>query len=412
MRQGKLSVEQYHDYLYRKLREIIDHHYRNSPATKQRMDACGIAPSDIKTLDDLEKLPLLAKDEMVRLQAENPPFAGFLGQPLEEQQKVYISPGPLYDTCDHEQVLEAFAESMEPLKVGKGDKIINTFSYHMVPLAHWLDDAARRRGATIIPTGTGSSELQVKLMHDLGVTGYLGTGRFLDTLIKKAEELGYDFRRDFRLRFWYGGADPTSEATKRKFTEDYGIERIEIYGTAELAIVAYECQYHNGWHVVKHMIAEILDPVTRKRLGPGEIGEVVCTAFDKSYALIRFCTGDLSRYQDTPCPCGDVAPRLMGFLGRVGEAIKVRGMFVHPENVREALAKFPQLTKCQLVINQVGGKDVVLLKVEGTYEESISQEIYKRFPEVCRVRLDNVEFLSPGTIPADAKVVLDQRTWE
>ena len=412
MKQDKLSLEQYHDYLNKKLKETIDHAYHNSPAIKRRMDASGVKPSDIKTFGDLEKIPIVTRDEMVRLQAEDPPFGGFLAQPLEEQRMVVFSPGPLYASCDWEQKLTTMLEGLEPCNIGKGDLIINAFTYHMVPLAHFLEYACGKIGATIIPTGTGNTELQVKIMHDLGVTGYFGTARFLDTIIKKAEEMGYDFRRDFRLRFCMTAADIFPKALKQSFIKDYGIRVVDIIGTAEAGVSGTECEYNSGWHLIKDIIVEIVDPVTKKCLGPGEIGEIVYTNFDKTFPFIRFGTGDLSRLDDTPCPCGNVTPRLMGLLGRVGEAIKLRGMFVHPRDLGGVLAKFPQLTKYQLLIDQVGGKDFATLKVEGVYEENISQEIYNGFAEICRVRLDNVEFVSPGAIPADAKIIVDQRAWK
>ncbi len=407
--------EEREKYLKEKLRYIIKHAYENAPAIKRKFDAVGIKPEDIQTIKDLEKIPITSKDEMVRLQNENPPFGGFLAVPLEKLEKVFLSPGPLYDPQSLKVKAAMAADIFSVMKLGKGDRVLNTFSYHLVPPAHWIDEAVKMMGATVIPTGVGNTELQVKIMHDLGVTGYAGTPSFLNILIKKAEELGYNFRRDFKLRFALVGAEMLPPSLRKSFEEDYGIQVVETYGTAELGLLAYNCERKEGMHIVDEVILEIVDPATGKQLGPGEVGEVVVTSFDEAYALIRYGTGDLSYYSDEPCACGRVSPRLMRIVGRVGEAVKIRGMFVHPRQVERCLSGFPQVTKYQLVVDRVQQRDTAVLRVEvteGADKEALSQGIEKSFSEICTVKLDKVEYVSPGTIPAEAKIILDQRKWE
>lgn len=409
------SREEREKYLNEKLRHVIKNAYDNAPAVKRKFDAAGVKPSDISTIKDLEKIPVTSKDELVRLQKENPPFGGFLAVPIEKLEKIFLSPGPLFDAGTVKDRVKMLSDISPLVKLGKGDRVVNTFSYHLVPPAHWIDEAVRMAGATVLPTGVGNTDVQVKVMHDLGVTGYAGTPSFLSIIIKRAEELGYNFRRDFKLRFAIVGAEMLPLSLRKSFEEDYGIQVVETYGTADLGFLAYSCEQKSGMHLVSDVIVEIVDPATGKQLGPGEIGEVVVTSFDEAYTLIRFGTGDLSYYSDDPCPCGRITPRLMRIVGRVGEAVKIRGMFVHPRQVEQCLAKFPQVTKFQLIVDRVQQRDTAVLKTEvteGADKEAIAQGIEKSFPEICTVKLDKVDFITPGTIPADAKIILDQRKWE
>lgn len=411
----QMSRAEREKHLSEKLRHIIKHAYDNAPAIKKKFDASGIKPNDIRTIKDLEKVPITSKDEMVRLQNENPPFGGFLTVPLEKLEKIFMSPGPLYDPQTLKRTAGMAADILSVAKLGKGERVLNTFSYHLVPPAHWVDEAVRMMGGTVIPTGVGNTDVQVKMMYDLGVSGYVGTPSFLSILIKRAEELGHNFRRDFKLRFAVVGAEPLAPSLRKSFEEDYGIQVIETYGTAELGLLSYNCERKEGMHIVEDIIVEIVDPATGKQLGPGEIGEVVVTTFDEAYALIRYGTGDLSYYSDEPCACGRTSNRLMRIVGRVGEAVKIRGMFVHPRQIEQCLASFPQVKKCQLIVDRVQQRDTAVLNIEvaeGAEVEAICRGIEKSFPEVCTVRLDKVECVAPGTIPADAKVISDQRKWE
>lgn len=411
------SPEEREKYLNEKLRYIIKHAYENAPAAKKKMDAVGVKPSDIRTTKDIEKLPVTTKDELRDLQKENPIFGGFVAVPEEQLKTMFISPGPLYDAGNVDYRGQTIAIALSRFNVGKGDRVVNTFSYHMMPLGHWFHQAVLLMGATIIPTGTGGSEAQARTLYELGVTGYIGTASFLDTILKKAEGQGLDIRRDLKLRWGLFIAEMFPLSLRKHFEEDYGIETMDSWGTADLGVIAYDCEHKAGMHFTDEGgFIEIVDPKTGKQLGPGEVGEVVVTNFDEVYPLIRFGTGDLSKYADEPCACGRFTPRLQGMLGRVGEAIKIRGTFVHPKQVGEVCAKFPVVTKYQLVLDRAGQKDVVTLQIETKEEvadkEKLFQDILKCFPDVCTVKANSVKIMPPGTIPEERKIILDQRVWE
>jgi len=412
---GTEAKEELREYRNEKLRRLVRHAYENASAVKGKFDRVGIKPEDIQTTDDLVKVPITTKDELVKLQKENPPFGGFLAAPMKTLEKVFLSPGPLFDGGSVKERVRRLMEMFELVKLGQGDRVMVAYSYHLIPAAHWMDEAIRAMGATAIPSGVGNTDSQVKIMHDLGVTGYVGTPSFLNLILKRAEEKGYNFRHDFKLRFAVTSAEMLPPSLRRSFEEDYGIRVMDIIGTADVGWFAYECEQKAGYHIVKDIIVEVVDPATGKAVGPGELGEIVVTPFDESYALIRFGTGDLSAYTDEPCKCGRESFRLLGIKGRVGEAVKIRGMFVHPNQVKQFLADFPQVKRYQLLVDQVQYRDVTTLRVEteaAVDEENLAQAMISQFPKVCTVKLDKVEFLPPGTIPPEAKIVADQRRWE
>jgi phenylacetate-CoA ligase len=400
-------------YLEERMREIIAYAYEKAPAVKERFDAAGVKPKDIRTVKDLEKIPMLRKDDLVALQKANPPFGGYLAVPMDSLERIYQSPGPIYDP----QRKRGFGEGGGMGPIGKGQIVMNTWSYHITPAGLGVDQLLRSMGFTVVPSGTGNTELQVQIMHDLKVHGFVGTPSFLKIIIDKAEEMGYDFKKDFNLKFAIVGGEMGGEPLRKLFQEKYGILCMggDRYATADVGTVATGCDKQGGMHITADAIVEIVDPATGEQLGPGEIGEVVVTPFDEVYPLIRFGTGDLSMLVDEPCECGRTTPRLPKIMGRSGEAVRVRGMFVHPKQTDEAISKFPEISRYQLVVTRPQHRDEMVLKVELADEaidkEKLKSALDKSFRDVCKVRFDRMEFVSKSTIPKDAKPIIDERKY-
>jgi phenylacetate-CoA ligase len=400
-----------------RLQAIICHAYDNAPGFRRIMDQAGITPDDVQTVADLERVPVTSKDRLIQLQQEDPPFGGFLAVPPSQLTHIFMSPGPLYDPEGPEEVsAQAAAEAFHAAGFGPDDIVINTFMYHLVPAGLLLDQALRSLGCTVVPTGVGNTDLQVKIMLDLKVTGYVGTPSFLMTLIQKAEESGLNFKEQFALKRALFTAEPYPPSLRQTFEGTYGLSTSQAYGTADLGLVAYECEAAAGLHFSDEVIVEIVDSATGRRLGPGQAGEIVVTTFSRTYPLIRFGTGDLSAYTDEPCSCGRTSPRLIAIMGRVGDAVKVRGMFVHPNQIRAAVARFPAIARAQGVITRPAHRDEFTLKVELSDPEAdkdaLSKDLSAAVKEICRVSVDNIIFVEPGTIPADARGIVDERTWE
>ena len=404
------------EYLNQKLRGIIQYAYKNSQAFKNKMDSAGLKPKDIQTTKDLEKIPITKKADLVELQKKNPPFGGFEGVPINELRRIFISPGPIYEPGEMEYVELGWAQGMYAGGFRPGDIVINTFSYHMVPFAlHMVDNSLHRIGCVSIPTGVGNTEQQVNILKHLKATGFCGTPSFLLNIAEKAEEMGFDLKKDLNLKVGFVAAEMLPESLRSKLEEKFGMIIRQTYGTADVGCLGYECMKKNGMHIPDDKIVEIVDPKTGKQLGPGKTGEIVATTFNKIYPLIRFGTGDLSVLTETPCPCGRTSPRLLKILGRVDQVTKVRGLFVHPGQVDEVASRYPQIAKVQVVVARKEQKDEMTfrieLKEEGLQPEKLKEEIESSIRDVMKLR-GNVQFTPKGTIPEGAKKIEDQRTWE
>jgi len=394
-----------------KLQRLIKYAYENAFGFKARLDRAGVKPGDIKTAADLQKIPVLRKDDLMQLQKENPPFGGYLAVPLSEVDHVYQSPGPIYDPQRKIRSLPAGPDT------GKGQIVMNTWSYHITPAGILVDNMLRGMGFTVFPAGIGNTELQIQVMHDLKVSGFVGTPSFLATLIKKAEEMGYDFKKDFNLKLAIVTGEMGGESLRKMFTEKYGIFCMggDNYGTADVGNISSSCEKNAGMHVNTDCIVEIIDPATGKVLPPGEVGEVVVTPFDEVYPLVRFGTGDLSMLVADPCECGRTTPRLPKIMGRSGEAVRVRGMFVHPRQSDEVMGRFGEVAAYQLIVNRVENRDDMLLQVELSKEpgdkEAWEAALKKDFQGGCKVRFDRIEYVKSGKIDNAGKKIVDKRVY-
>jgi phenylacetate-CoA ligase len=215
-------------YFRKKLAETAGNAYRNAPAAKRILDAAGISPLQVKTVKDLEKLPVTRKADLIGMQKEYPPYGGFLAIPEDEVQRVFISPGPVYEPMQHTGI-KWFAKSFWAAGFRKGDIAINTFTYHMSPAGILFHEGIRDCGATVIPMGTGHTEILVKTMLDLKVSAFVGTPSFLMSVIKQAEETGHDFKRDFSIKKPGLPGEMLAPSVRRTLEDDYDIDTYQAY---------------------------------------------------------------------------------------------------------------------------------------------------------------------------------------
>jgi phenylacetate-CoA ligase len=401
------------DYYDRRLSEMIGLAYQKSKKVKDILDERGISPSEIKTVKDLEKLPVITREKLVDLEAAEPPFGG-LCDADSEIDRIFTSPGPVYEPHLAEND-PLWARAYHAAGFRKGDVALNAFSYHMVAAGLTFHGGLKSVGATVVPSGSSGTEVQIQLIRDLGVTGYTGTPSFLMAIIKKAEEIGYDFKNDFKLRRASFAAEPLEPSLREKFEKEYGIETYQMYGATEVGDVAYECREKNGWHICEEVLVEIVDPATGKQLRPRELGEVVVTRFNNIFFLFRFGTGDLSSIIDEPCPCGRTSYRLSGIAGRVGDAVKVRGLFIAPSQLKKISEQFDRV-KFQLVISRELHKDLLTVRLEEKGAAADRDELQNSFEtffrEICTVKIDRIEFVEPVTLSEEDNLIVDQRTWK
>jgi phenylacetate-CoA ligase len=354
----------------------------------------------------------MKKAAMPDLQRAEPPFGGFSTLAPADVGSIFVSPGPIYEPFGRREwspwraETAAFAGGFRP-----GDIVVNTFLYHLTPAAHLFDRGLALLGCTVVPTGPGNVEVQVKTILGLGVTGYVGTPSFLLTILKHADEKGLG---RLPLEVAQVGAEALPSSLRRAIETDHGILTRQGFGTADLGIVAYECREADGMHVMEDVVLEICDPQTGAPLPAGETGEIVCTVNHRAYPMIRFGTGDLSVLTEAPCPCGRTSSRMLGWRGRVDEVTKVRGMFVHPRQADEIAARFPTVTRWQVVVTRADHQDRLELHVElaaGAGAEHVSDGLVEAIRDVMKLR-GEVRTVAPGTIPANAKKIDDRRKWD
>jgi phenylacetate-CoA ligase len=403
-------------YLDKRLAETVAYAYKHSPAVKKLFDNAGVAPEQIRTVKDLEKLPVTRKTDLLEMQKAQLPYGGIIAMPSENVERVFISPGPIYEIQPSR--VKWFAKSFWAAGFRKGDVVINTFTYHMSPAGFLFHEAIRDCGATVVVAGTGNTDLQIQIIKDLKVTGFVGTPSFLNTVIKRAEEMGHNVKKDLYIkRAWFTG-EMLPPSLRKIFENDYGIDTYQAYAVTEPGgAIAYECHQKNGMHLMDEYVTEIVDPETGKQLGPGEVGEIVTTQLQHKYwGLIRFGTGDLSSYVTEPCPCGRMAYRLTSIVGRAGDAVKVRGMFIVAKQAEQAILSFGQVAKYQLIVDRRQHRDEMTLKVElkesNIGKEKLMLDINQKFQDICRIKIDKIEFVAPGSIGEKQQGITDERKWE
>jgi len=397
------------------LRQFIQYAYANAPAVKAILDGANLSPDDIQAVADLDRIPVTSKDRLVELQQADPPFGGFLAVPFEEIQHVFFSPGPLYEPHAGESaVTDTVREMLAIAGFEAGEVVINTFGYHLIPTGLAIDQALRDTGAKVIPAGVGNADLQIKMMRDLGVTGYVGTPSWLMALIQKAEEMGLDFGQ-LSLRKALVSAEPLPPDLRQTFVEKYGLRVTNAYGTAELGFLAYDTEGSLPMRLLETSIIQVANPETGEPVTSGAVGEVVVTTFNETYPLIRLGTGDLAMNVDPAPGQSRQSERSIILVGRVGDAVKVRGMFVHPNQLRFALGRIPGVAGFRALITRQENRDQFTLRValveEAADRETLVAALSTAIQSACRVKVDQFEFVSADDFDEGAQIILDERNW-
>lgn len=410
-----LDRQAYYD---KHIRQQVEYAYKHSAAVHSKLDVAGIRPAHIRNVKDLEKIPITHKDELIDLRKSDPPWGGLLGVAPHKLPKIFMSPGPIYDPMaapEDKGFYRRLEKTLYAAGFRKGDIAVNTWSYHMVPSGHWYEEGLRRLGVTVIPMGTGNTELQVRVLQDTKAAGWLGTCGFFMNILEQAEKVGLDPRHDFSLRILCAGGEMGGGPMRKVFQEKYGLPSFDTYGTADTGVLAYECTEKTGMHVAEEVFVEIVDPKTGKQLGPNEIGEVVITPFVKTYPLIRFGTGDLSSYSEDICLCGRTSIRLPRIMGRIGDAVRVRGMFVHPRQTDEVMAGCVEVANYQFIVTRPSTRDEMVLKVELARkphdQEAWENKLRSSFQGICKVKFDTIEIVPAGSISLGEKKLIDKRVY-
>ncbi|NDJ85472.1 MAG: phenylacetate--CoA ligase [Chloroflexi bacterium] len=390
--------------LDQRLREHLAYAYEHAPAVKGLFERAGLTLEAIQSVADLPKLPVTSKDQLTAMQQQDPPFGGWLGVAPSSLDRIYLSPGPIYDpfSMEDKALADDAIDALKQVGFSAGDVVINAFLYHMVPAGLLLDEVVRRTGATVVPLGPGNTDVHVKVMLDLKANGYVGTPSFLAIVLDKAEEMGLP-REAVTLQKAFFTAEPYPPSLRARFEEDYGLKTSQAYGTADLGVIAYEVPGAEGMVLAANQVVELVDPESGQRVEEGTPGEVVVTKFDRTYPLVRFGTGDMA----IAIPGTN---RLLALVGRSGEAVKVRGMFLHPNQLKFVHSMFTGLQALQAVISREGARDIVTVRVVKAPEGQVEDDQLKAaLQQAARLNVNAIEWVD--TLE-DSRLIVDQRTWD
>jgi len=390
-----------------RLSVVLPEAARRVEAFEARLTQAGIAPDDLVDVAVLDRLPVLGKDELVDLQTAAPPFGGLLA-PGTRMRRIFQSPGPLYEPEPDEPDPWRWASALTAAGFGPNDIVLNACGYHLTPLGAMFEQALLALGATVVPAGVGSRALQARACRDVGVTAYVGLPSYLKALLEQAEELGLPPEK---LERAFVIAEPLPASLRAWLEERVPVVR-QGYGTAEAGNLGFECDELEGLHVPDDALVQVCDLSSGEALWDGREGQVVVTLFRPDYPLVRLGTGDLSAFLTEPCRCGIPTPRLAGWLGRVGEAVKVRGLFLHPRQARAALAALPDLESFRFLVDRSEHRDTLrceVVPVTGADAAGLAAAVTERIRSGLRF---NAEVLVVAELAPDEPTIVDLRSWD
>ena len=374
----------------------------------------GVTAGDIGSREALAQLPVTRKSDLKALQEADAPFGGLTTTAPRRLARIAMSPGPIFDPEGRGADWWRYARPFHAAGVRAGDLIQNCFSYHFTPAAFMVEGGAFRLGCTVVPAGSGQTEMQVQAIAALRPDAYAGTPSFLKIIIEKAEEMGADISS---LQCAVVGAEALPPSL-RAWLQQHGVARVlQTYGSADIGNIAYETlsrgEVNPGMVLDEELLLEIVRPGTGDPVAPGEVGEVVITSFNPDYPLLRFATGDLSAVLDGISPCGRTNTRIRGWMGRADQTTKVRAMFVHPSQVAEIVRRHPEIRRARLVVSGEMANDVMTLlcEVERQDDGPVREAIVASIRDVTKLR-GEVQLLAPGALPNDGRVIEDARKYD
>ena len=366
----------------------------------ERVAAAGLSGAP-GSLDELDRVAVLSKDALPELQSDRA-FGGLVADDAEVV-RVFASPGPIYEPQLAGPDPWRWAPALAAAGIGAGDLVLNCFSYHLSPAGMMFDEACRAVGARVVPAGVGMTEVQARVVADLGVTAFIGMPSYLATLCTTYRTAGLPEAR-WRLGKALLTAEPLPQPLRETLTAAVGQVRM-AYGTAEVGLIGFEAEPGQGLRLGPDVFIELCDPETGLPGEPDQPGEVVVSVLHESYPLLRFGTGDVSRWMLV-----DGELRLAGVLGRVGAAVKVRGMFIHPHQAGEVVAALRSdgLLEGAFVVDRPGDVDVLHLEVviaDGTDPDRLAELAERRCRDTLRVRpqVRVVSALEEGTVLRDRR---------
>ena len=421
-----LPAAQLRDLQLRRLQGVVRRSYENVKHFRDRLDARGVKPEDIQTLEDIVHLPFTIKTDL----RDTYPF-GLFASPLQEIVRLHASSGttgkPIvvaYTQEDLQVWSSVMVRSFAACGLHRGDVIQNAYGYGLFTGGLGAHYGAEALGAMVIPISGGNTDRQIMLMKDFGVTAICCTPSYFTHMIERAGELGVKMK-ELPLRVGVFGAEPWTDGMRRFIEAESGIKAYDIYGLSEIIGpgVGIECACQAGLHIFEdHFYPEIIDPETCQPLPDGTEGELVLTTLSKqAMPVIRYRTRDITAIKAEPCPCGRTIRRIRRIGRRSDDMFIIRGVNVFPSQVESALLTVEGTSPhYQIILTRAKGLDQMQVQVELTAEmfsdkigalESVQRQINHVLENTIGIRAD-VRLVEPNTIARSegkAKRVLDQR---
>jgi phenylacetate-CoA ligase len=390
---------------------------------RQRLKEAGVRAGDIKTIDDVRRIPFTRKQEL----RDGYPF-GFLAVPLSKVVRIHTTSGTTgkptvvgYTRKDLETWADLIARNLTMIGLKEGDIFQNMVNYGMFTGGLGFHYGAERRGLTVIPSATGNTKRQIEMIHDFGVTAIHCTPSYAMHLAEVAEEMKADLSS---LKTGMFGAEPWSDAMRGELERKLGITAFDSYGLSELfgPGVAIECEERDGLHIWHDCyLVEIIDPVTGESLGEGERGELVVTPLVKeAMPLLRYRTGDITMFLQDDCPCGR-AQKIGRITGRSDDMLVIRGINVFPSQIEHVLLRIAEVgNQFMVYVDRINHLDEMTIEVEINRDyfsgeltdlARIQKKVVKELRDTLELRT-TVKLVEPGSLPrfeGKAKRVIDRR---
>jgi phenylacetate-CoA ligase len=409
-----------------RLESTLNRVYLNVPFYRKKFDEVGFNPDDLRSLDDLRKLPFTVKNDL----RDYYPY-GLFAVPLREVVRVHASSGTTgmstvvgYTRNDIKTWSNIVARVLVAGGITADDVIQIAFNYGLFTGAFGLHYGAERVGASVIPMSSGNTKRQIKIMQDFKTTALVSTPSYAMLIADTMMEMGIN-RNSLSLKWGLFGAEPWSDAMRRELQDKLKITATDNYGLSEVMGpgVAGECLERNGLHIAEdHFLVEVVDPDTLNPVKPGEVGELVITTLTKeAFPMIRYRTRDLTRVIEERCPCGRTLRRMARVMGRTDDMLIIRGVNVFPSQIEAVLFEIEGTEPhYQIVIDRKGALDEATVLVEvseqiffdqmkkqAELKETIKKRIASELGISAEVRL--VEKKSLERFEGKAKRVIDNR---
>ncbi len=409
-----------------RLRKLVERVYHSVPFYRRKMQEMDVMPRDIRSIDDIVRLPFTTKQDM----RDNYPYDLF-AVPMTEIVRLHASSGTTgkptvvgYTRYDLSVWSEMAARSLSAFGAGRDDIVSVGYGYGLFTGGLGLHYGVEHMGGTVIPTSSGNTAKHIQLLHDFGATGLACTPSYALYLADALRDCGMP-REEFRLKFGAFGAEPWTENMRREIEAKLGINAYNIYGLSEIMGpgVSYECECKNGSHIGDdHFYPEIVSPDTLEPLPYGEQGELVFTTLTKEgIPLLRYRTKDLCSLDDTPCECGRTAVRMSRIVGRSDDMLIIRGVNLFPSQVESVILEMEEFEPHYLlIVDRINNLDTLEVQVEvrdGFYSDEINRmmdlkkRLAARLHSVIGLGAD-IRLVEPGTIQRSegkAKRVVDKR---